>query len=203
MSKNILTYLVIALAGVFSVFAMSAEAASENADSPDNAEFLLNSLSEELAQTWPDTSRYSGVYLRSNLPDEQHRRVVDRLLDDGVKLHSSRDNAEVVLEVEIEPVFTLDRFSRRSATRTLALEYSIHYVDRDDVILDNLRNSVAQSDTVSYRNKDDLVTDWAATRFTDINDSSRWRWISAAAEPAVLIGATAVTVILLYNTRSN
>ncbi len=170
---------------------------------PDNEQFLLNTLTTELINELSALEFETPFFLRSNLSSRQQRFVVDTLVDHGYELKSTDNSPAIVVEVEIEPVFTLERLSRNSALRSLEMGYSVHLINQEDIIQENLRGKAAVSDTVDYGNKDRLVTDWPATRFTNVTDSSRWRWVSAAAEPAVLIGATAVAVVLLYNTRSN
>lgn len=203
MSQRFLTYFIF-LVILFLPSLVAATGDDNNrSHSPDNASMLVNSLVDELNDQLSDSNREAAFYLQTNLPDDQHRRVIDRLLDEGFKLQATRENSESVVEVEINPEFMLERISRRDAVRTLGMEYSIHFVSAGDIIEDNLRSTITRTDTVSYQNRDDLVTDWPATRFTDVSDASRWRWVSAAAEPAVLIGATAIAVVLLYNTRSN
>lgn len=181
----------------------SISAGDNDESTGNNAALIVMTLGDELSGELPDSNRAEPFFLKSNLPENHHRSIVDRLVDDGFKLRSSEDNGSSKIEVEIDPVFSLERFSRTEAARNLEMYYSIHFIDTEDTIIDNQRGSVTVSDTIRYQNRDDLVTDWPVTRFTDVNDTSRWRWISSAAEPVALIGATAVAVVLLYNVRSD
>lgn len=183
--------------------ALGLEGSDHKPNIPDNEQLLLNTLASELIDELSGLEFESPFYLRTNLSSRQHRFIVDKLVDHGYELKATDNSPANVVEVEIEPVFTLERLSRNSALRSLEMDYSVHLINQDDIIQENLRGEVAVSDTVDYGNKERLVTDWPATRFTNVTDSSRWRWVTAAAEPAVLIGATAVAIVLLYNTRSN
>ncbi len=181
----------------------SISAGDNNKPTATNAGLIVMTLGDELTVELPDSNRAEPFLLKSNLPENHHRRIVDRLVDDGFRLRSSGENSTPKIEVEIDPELTLERFSRRQASRKLEMDYSIHFIDTEDTIVDNRRGSVTVSDTIRYQNRDDLVTDWPMTRFTDVKDTSRWRWISSAAEPVALIGATAVAVVLMYNVRSD
>lgn len=188
---------------LLTAFSTSPLVAEDSGPDRNNAEFIVSSLTQQLITELPDSNRTASFYFRTNLPDNHHRRLVDALVEEGYQIKSSRSEHDQGIEVEIEPVLLLERTGRRQASRFLEMDYSIHIIAPDETIVDSIRGSLEQTDTVNYRNRDDLVTEWPATRFTDVTDSTRRRWISAAAEPVALIGATAVAVVLLYNVRSD
>lgn len=175
---------------------------SSQAQNPaNNQQVIVDETVQMLQGSSVIRSLEKSFVLETDYPQKLRYALIDPLLEMNKSVVLEQGAAQkLFLEVHSNNSFI--RLSRRNAERRIQGEFILYLSDENDVISQTGHYPFSYIDTVSVSDKDMLDSgSWPAARFHQEKDGSRRSFISRVAEPVVLLGATAVTVFLLYNVR--
>ncbi|MEX0778424.1 MAG: hypothetical protein WD491_00195 [Balneolales bacterium] len=167
----------------------------------DNQQIIVNETVKMLQESSLVRNLDSIFALETDYPQKFHSILITPLIsmDKKVKLESGADQ-KLTLEVHSNNSFI--RLGRRTAERRIEGEFTLFLADQSNVISQTEQYPFSYIDTVSVAQKEIINTgNWNSARFHQEEDGKRRSFLSKVAEPVVIVGATAVTVFLLYNVR--
>lgn len=144
------------------------------------------------------------VFLNIDVPASVRSRLTAALLDAGVRLTSEREGRHVI-SVEWKTHNRLVAHRRSSSRRELSGTIFVSWIDASTEIRNTWELAFEYSDVVQTGDAVELQDigsgGWEPARFHSQESSARRRFLRRVGEPALVTGAVAVTIYLLYNVR--
>ncbi len=141
------------------------------------------------------------VYLDMDVPASVRDQMYRSLLEEGIRLADSSGERHVI-RIEWEPENTVIIERGGSSRRILSSDLFFTWLDPDQEIQIAWSSSFHVEDEIPSGQVSDLAGTWNPARFHHREESRRFSVLSRLAEPAIITGAVAVTIYLLYNVRS-
>ncbi|MEX0685449.1 MAG: hypothetical protein WD267_11290 [Balneolales bacterium] len=170
-------------------------------DSPTNQQVIVNETIRLLESSDLVQDTNAAITLETNSPDDLRQVWINSLLEMGKKIRLDPTQGEKI-KIEIHTNNTFTRLNRKRGQRHIKGDLILYLADDLNVIKETESQTFSFMDTISVRDKVAMSQDtWQATHFHDEKDSRRRSIVNKVAEPLIIIGASAVTIFLLYNVR--
>ncbi len=140
------------------------------------------------------------VSLRMDAPAGVREQVTSRLMSEGIRL-AAESSRYHILQVEWEPENRLVRERGGASKRIMQSVVIFSWYDEDREIQKTWTSSFNREDEIPSDRVSEIESSWDPALFQEREESRRFSFIRRLAEPAVITGAVAVTVYLLYNVR--
>lgn len=141
------------------------------------------------------------VYLEMDVPVSARDHMYNKLLSEGIRLTDTPDGCHV-LRIEWEPENTVIIERGGTSRRILSSDIYFSWMNPDREIQNNWNTSFYVEHEIPSDQVSELTDSWNPARFHNREESRRYSILSRMAEPAIITGAVAVTIYLLYNVRS-
>ncbi|MFO8029376.1 MAG: hypothetical protein R6U28_05915 [Cyclonatronaceae bacterium] len=177
---------------------------------PTNEEVLADETARLVGQWLDDDGRLKPdsaavipqpVYLDMDAPVRVRTRIENRLLEYGLRLAAEPDGYHSLrIEWDSENILILKR--RGASRRTLRTDLFFTWLDPASEIQKTWNSSFVWEDDVPTDQVSMVAGAWDPASFHQKTDTRHSSFFRRIAEPAVITGAVAVTIYLLYNVRS-
>ena len=167
-----------------------------------NQQIILGETTRLLTESSLVQGVEGAFLLDTNIPQNLRRQLVDPLLhmDKHVLMTSVAGGQKVSLEIHANNRFT--RLNKRLGQRRIEGELIVYLSNGENVIRQTESLTFSHVDTVAVKGMEELSPqNWRAAQFHEEKDGRRRSFINRVAEPVVIVGASAVTIFLLYNVR--
>lgn len=177
---------------------------------PTNEEVLADETARLVGQWLDDDGRLNPdsatvvpppVYLDMDAPPRVRTRIENRLLEQGLRLVAESDGYHS-LRIEWDSENILTRKRRGASLRTLRTDLFFTWLDPASEIQKTWNSSFVWEDDVPADQVSMVAGDWEPASFHQKRGTRRSSFFRRIAEPAVISGAIAITIYLLYNVRN-
>ena len=193
--------------------AMSVDHPVENPPPPPANEAIAADETVRLMLEWvdadgvlhppgPETRRIPGpVYLDMAVPASVRARIHSGLVEGGMRVAADREQYHTI-RIQWQPDNILEIQRRGVSRRIIRSELYFSWLDADREIQKTWESSFSREDEIPREYVASVTGTWPPAAFQQESDSGRRTFLRRIAEPAVITGAIAVTIYLLYNVRS-
>lgn len=140
------------------------------------------------------------VYLQMNAPAGVSERMISKLMAEGIRLAADSSRYHT-LKIEWEPENLLVQLRGGMSRRILRSNVYFSWFDPKQEIQNTWTIPFSYEDEIPSDRISDVINGWDPATFQEREVSRRFAWVRRFAEPAVITGAVAVTIYLLYNVR--
>ncbi len=141
------------------------------------------------------------LHLDMAVPPGVRARIHQGLISGGIRVAADPEGSHAI-RIQWEPENVLEELRGGVSRRTLTSKLYFSWLDEGREIQKTWDSSFSREDEIPS----DLVTQasgtWPPAAFQQTRERGRRSFIRRVAEPAVITGAIAVTIYLLYNVRS-
>lgn len=141
------------------------------------------------------------VHIDAEAPASVMHRIESRLITEGIRI-SGTATGNYTIRIKWESENRLVEKRGGKSLRTLRSDVFFTWLDSEQIIQETWSNSFFWEDEVPADLSRQLSGTWYPSSFHQYSESRRLSVLRRLAEPALIIGAAAVTVYLLYNVRS-
>jgi hypothetical protein len=140
------------------------------------------------------------VFLDMAVPAGVRSRIHAGLIAGGMRIAADREGYHAI-RIQWEPRNELTE-GRSMSHRIIRSDLFFAWVDADREIQKTWQSSFFREDEIPTDLAGQVAGSWPPAAFQDTRQSGRRSFFRRIAEPAVITGAIAVTIYLLYNVRS-
>ncbi len=141
------------------------------------------------------------IYLDMMVPVRVRSRMQSYLLSEGVRLAAEQPGYHSI-RIQWEPDHMLLEQRGGTSQRTLRSDLYFSWLDADREIQKTWQSSFIWEDDIPTDQVPLVEGSWGPAAFHQKKESGRLSFIRRFGEPAIITGAIAVTIYLLYNVRS-
>ncbi len=141
------------------------------------------------------------VYLDMAVPPAVRARIHGGLIAGGMRIAADPEQFHTI-RIQWQPDNILETQRRGVSRRVIRSELYFSWLDADREIQKTWQSSFSYEDEIPTDSVADVTGTWPPAAFQQESESSRRTLLRRIAEPAVITGAIAVTIYLLYNVRS-
>lgn len=140
-------------------------------------------------------------HINAEAPASVMQRIYSRLITEGIRVSGTATGHHTIrIQWESENLLVEKRGGK--SLRRLQSDVIFTWLDSEQVIQKTWSNSFLWEDEVPAGLSRQLAGTWYPSSFHQYTESKRLSVLRRLAEPALIIGAAAVTIYLLYNVRS-
>ncbi len=131
-------------------------------------------------------------------------KIIQNLLDLGYRVYEMPTETAEITTLNIDPLMTYRyiKGGKNESTRSVIGTIGVTLTRRDGSVIATHVRRVDERQRVTARPGELDDSTWQMVSFASIDDSGRRRGIKRILEPALIATAAAVTIILLFNVRS-
>lgn len=202
--------LILLFIGMPGITGVAAQEPQDSQPPQTNAQIIIDLTAQALKSSVFTSSvpihppKEQPVYLDIDAPASVRSRLTGALIDGGIRLASEPEGRHI-LRVEWKAHNTLVAHRRNSSQRALSGTIFVHWADESAEIRNTWELAFEYSDVVMTADAEALQDigsgGWEPARFHSQEPSATRRFVRRVGEPALVTGAVAVTIYLLYNVR--
>ncbi len=174
---------------------------NEEVVADETARLLLKHMNEKSAGPDFNAGISRPVYLDVAVPARVHARLQSNLLGEGVRVAADPDGYQSI-RIQWDADNILEELRGGISRRIIRVDLYFSLLDADREIQKTWESSFVWEDEIPADQVALLEGSWEAAAFHEKKEAGRRTFIRRIAEPAVITGAVAVTIYLLYNVRS-
>ena len=141
------------------------------------------------------------VYLDMAVPPAVRARIHAGLIAGGMRIAADPEQYHTI-RIQWQPDNILEIQRRGVSRRIIRSELFFSWLDADREIQKTWQSSFSHEDEIPTDYVAEVTGTWPPAAFQQESESGRRTLLRRIAEPAVITGAIAVTIYLLYNVRS-
>ncbi len=174
---------------------------NEEVVADETARLLLKFMSEKGERPDFNAGFAAPVYLDMATPTRVRARLHSNLLGEGVRVAADPEGYQTI-RIQWDADNILEEQRGGSSRRIIRVDLFFLLLDADREIQKTWETSFVWEDHIPADQIALLEGSWETAAFHKKNEAGRLAFIRRIAEPAVITGAIAVTIYLLYNVRS-
>lgn len=141
------------------------------------------------------------VYMDMAVPPGVRAHIHQGLISGGMRIAADAEGRHSI-RIQWEPDNILEEMRGGVSRRTIRSTLYFSWLDEDREIQNTWQSSFVREDEIPTELVPDVTGTWPPAAFQQQRRTGRGSFIRRIAEPAVITGAIAVTIYLLYNVRS-